>query len=47
LLALGRVAQDLVGLVDFLEPALGSRVARLGIGMMLPGELAERLFDFR
>ena len=45
LLALGGIAEDLVGLVDLLEPALGSRIARLCIGVMLPGELAEGLLD--
>ena len=45
LLALGGIAEDLVGLVDLLELALGSRIARLGIGVMLPGELAEGLLD--
>jgi hypothetical protein len=45
LLALGGIAEDLVGLVDLLEPALGSRIARLGIGVMLPGELAKGLLD--
>ena len=45
LLALGRVAQDLVRLVDLLEPALGGGVAWFGVRMMLPGELAEGLLD--
>ncbi len=45
LLALRGIGQDLVGLVDLLEALLGRLVARLGIGMMLPGELAEGLLD--
>src|SRR6478752_7022738 len=45
LLALGRIAEDLVGLVDLLELAFGSRIARLGIGVMLPSELAKGLLD--
>ena len=45
LLALGGVAEDLVGLVDLLELALGRGVARLRVGVMLAGELAERLLD--
>jgi hypothetical protein len=36
-----RIFQDVVGLVDFLEPVLGGLVARLCIRMILLGELAE------
>ena len=45
LLALVGVGEDLVGLVDLLEPPLGRGVTRLGIRVVLPGELAEGLLD--
>jgi hypothetical protein len=45
LLALGRVAEDLLGLVELLEASLGCGVARLGVRVMLAGQLAERLLD--
>ena len=40
--ALLAVLQDVVGLVDFLELVLAVFVARIAIGMVLHGELAER-----
>ena len=39
--ALLRVLQDLVGLVDLLEPLLGRLVARVAVRVVLHGELAE------
>ena len=45
LLALLRVGQDGVGLVDVLEPLLGGLVAGVAVRVMLPGELAEGLLD--
>ena len=39
-----RVGQDLVGLVDLLEPLLGRRV-RVDVRVPLLGELAERALD--
>src|SRR5438552_8833383 len=46
LLALGRVAEDLVRLVDFLEPGLRRLVPGVDIGMVLARQLAVRLLDF-
>ena len=43
--ALLRVAQNLVGLRDLLEPFLGLLVSRIDIRMKLPGELPVRLLD--
>src|SRR5206468_4214489 len=40
LLPLCRVAQDLVGLVDFLEAGFGGLVPRVHVGVMLPRQLA-------
>ena len=45
LLALGRIAEDLVGLVDLLELVLGGGVAGLGVRVVLTGQLPERLLD--
>ena len=45
LLALLRIAEDLVRLVDLLELRLGRLVAGVHVGMMLAGELAVRLLD--
>ena len=45
LLALGFVAQHVVGRADFLEPLLGSVVAGVGVGMAAAGQLAIRLGD--
>src|SRR4029077_16913858 len=46
LLALGRIAEDLVGLVDLLEAGLGLLVVGIEVGMMLAGEFAVGRFDF-
>src|SRR5262249_41164235 len=46
LLALRRIAQDLVRFVDFLELRLGGLVAWIDVGMVLARQLAERLLDF-
>ena len=43
--ALLGIRQDLVGLRDFLELGLGRLVAGVEVGMVLLGELAERLAD--
>src|SRR5580765_5509042 len=43
--ALFRIAEHLVGLVDLLEAGLRRLVARIDVGVVLPGELAERLLD--
>jgi hypothetical protein len=45
LLALLRVREDLVGLVDLLEPLLRCFVARINVRMIFPGHLAESLLD--
>ena len=45
LLALVRVADDVEGRADALELLLGGLVARIGVGMVLLGELAERLAE--
>ncbi len=42
-----RVAENFVGLVDFLEFLLGSGFVLGDIGVILTGECAERLLDFR
>ena len=44
-LALLGVGQRVVGRRDLLEPLLGLRVARVRVGVVLPGELAVRLLD--
>src|SRR5262249_38845852 len=44
-LALRRIAEDLVGLVDLLEAGLGRLVAWVHVGMVLARQLAERLLD--
>ena len=36
-----RIAQDRVGLVQFLEPGLGLGIAGIAVGVVLHGELAE------
>src|SRR4029077_13026218 len=41
LLPLLRIAEDLVGLVDLLEPLLGRLVALVHVRVMFAGELAE------
>src|SRR5262245_5315451 len=46
LLALRRIAEDFVRLVDLLEPRLGRLVAGVHVRMVLARQLAERLFDF-
>ena len=43
--ALLGIRQDVVGLRDFLELGLGRLVAGIEVGMVLLGELAERLAD--
>ena len=45
LAALVGVAEHLVRFVDLLELGLGGLVARVDVGMELPGKLAERLLD--
>jgi hypothetical protein len=40
-----RVAEDFIGLVEFLEFFLGGLFVLSDIGMMLAGELAKCLFD--
>ena len=40
-----RVLQDVVGLVEFLEPGLGLLVARVAVRVMLHGQLAVGLFQ--
>ena len=45
-LALGRVGEDFVGLVDFLEFFLGALFVLRHVGMKFAGEFAEGLFDF-
>src|SRR5207249_7011428 len=45
LLALGRVAQDFVGLIDFLELFLGLLFVFRHVRMVLPRQLAEGLLD--
>ncbi len=44
--ALVLVAEHVIGGGNFLEALLGLGVARMGVGMMLLGEVAEGLFDF-
>src|SRR6185312_13650446 len=39
------VLQDVIGLVNILEAVLGLFVARIAVGMILHGELTERLLD--
>jgi hypothetical protein len=43
--ALLRVAEDLVGLIQFFEARLGVRIGRVAIGMMFGGQPAECGFD--
>ena len=45
--ALVLVGEGLIGLVDFLELDLGLLVARVAVGMMLHGRLAEGRFQLR
>ena len=47
LLAFLWVAQDGVGLVDLLEALLGLIIARIAVGVILLGELAEALAEVR
>ena len=44
--ALVAVLEHVIGLVDFLEAMLAIFVARIAIGVMLHGELAERCLEF-
>src|SRR5262249_8722589 len=46
LLPLFLVAEDIVGVLDFLEPGLGLLVARVTVRMVLPRQLAVGAFDF-
>jgi hypothetical protein len=45
LLPLFRVGEDRVRLVDLLEPILRGLVAGVPVGVVLKGELAERLLE--
>jgi hypothetical protein len=45
LLALGLVAEHVVGALDFLEAGLGLLVAGVAVGVVLPGQLAVGLLD--
>jgi hypothetical protein len=44
-LALVRIGEHLVGLVDLFEACLGGLIARIHVGMIFARQLAIRLFD--
>ncbi len=45
LFPLGRVGENLIGLVDFLEALLGPHISRIDVGVELAGKLSVGLFD--